>query len=90
MVTLLSLAVDVEHGLSIILRCPELFRGKKRNVADAFLFLETDDGVEEVNEQIFVGLRAEEALEAEVRDGIDVAFWNKWICHGHSLLVYDG
>ena len=88
MIAFLCLAVDVVHGLSIILRRPELFGGEERHVADALLFLQTDDGVEEVDEQIFVGLGSKEAFEAEVRDWVDVTFWNKWICHGQSLLVY--
>ena len=61
-------------GLSIILRRPKLFGGEERHVADALLFLQTDDGIEKVDKQILVGFRAKKALEAEVRDEIDVMF----------------
>jgi hypothetical protein len=88
MIALLSLAIDIKHGFSIILCRPELFGREECHVVDAFLFLEADDGVEEVNEQIFVGLGAEEPFEAKVRDEVNVTFWNKWIYHGYSLLVY--
>jgi hypothetical protein len=66
-----GLTVDVEDGFAIDLRAAELFGVSKRQIG--YLVVGGEEGVEEVDQEIFVGFRAEDALEAEVGQEADVS-----------------
>jgi hypothetical protein len=66
-----GLAVDVEDGFAIDLCAAELFGVAEGEVGD--LMVGGEEGVEEVDQKVFVGFRAKDPLEAEVGQEADVS-----------------
>jgi hypothetical protein len=66
-----GLAVDVEDGFAIDGGAAELFGIAEGEFCD--LMVGGEEGVEEVDEEVFVGFRAKDPLEAEVGQEADVS-----------------
>jgi antitoxin ParD1/3/4 len=77
-----SLTVDVEDGFPVNRGAAELFGVAEGEVGD--LVVGGEEGVEEVDQEVFVGFRAEDALEAEVGQEADVSVL-EGIDHGLGL-----
>ena len=71
LVALFVLAVDVEYGTAVVLRVTELFSGDEGERADVLTPLQ--QGIDQLQGVLLVGLRTEEVLETVVGVGVDVA-----------------
>jgi hypothetical protein len=70
-IALFGAAVNVEYGFAVDRGAAEVFGILKGQVVDAMLF--GQQGVEKVEQQVFVGLRAKDTLETKVSEQADVA-----------------
>ena len=81
------LAIGVEYGISVYIHLVQLFRFEELHFTDTVFFRQTDDGVEEVDEKVFVGFRVEKTVYAEDCERIDLAIRKKRRVPDLSLLV---
>jgi len=79
---LLVLAIHVEDGFPVCVDVSDMFAVEVFHISDDLFFLE--QGVQEVDEQVLVGLGAENALETEVGEQADISFF--YLSHVDSSL----